>query len=342
MSELLKVESLAKHYEIGKSVVRAVDGVSFTIGARESLGLVGESGCGKSTVGRSILRLIEPSAGQVVFDGEDVLGKSPREMRDLRRDMQIIFQDPFSALNPRLTVAQAIEEPIIIHGRSSRAERRAKVDEALRLVGLRPEHRDRFPHEFSGGQRQRIGIARALVLDPRFVVADEAVSALDVSVQAQILNLLHDLQERLGLSMLFISHDLGVIRYVCQRVAVMYLGRIVEIGTVEDVIREPLHPYSRLLLSAVPKLDPRQRSRRSTVAGELPSPLDPPGGCPFHTRCPHRMPVCDQIAPSMSGAAPDRSVACHLFGGSPAVSPAVSLKGKSDEPAGHHNQGEPQ
>jgi oligopeptide/dipeptide ABC transporter ATP-binding protein len=339
MSELLTVDGLTKHYEIGKSVVRAVDGVSLRIGSRESLGLVGESGCGKSTVGRSILRLVEPTGGTVRFDGKDVLGAPAREMRDLRRDMQIIFQDPFSALNPRLTVAQAVEEPLVIHGGTSRAERRAKVDEILGLVGLRPEQRDRFPHEFSGGQRQRIGIARALIVHPRFVVADEAVSALDVSVQAQILNLMHDLQERLGLSMLFISHDLGVIRYVCQRVAVMYLGRIVELGRVEDVIREPLHPYSQLLLSAVPKLDPRRRSRRGTATGELPSPLDPPKGCAFHTRCPHRMPVCERIAPAMSGAAPDRSVACHLFGDSPAAKPA-SIKRTSDEPAGNHNQGE--
>jgi oligopeptide/dipeptide ABC transporter ATP-binding protein len=334
MSELLSVEGLAKHYDTGAGRLRAVDGVSFAVGARETLGLVGESGCGKSTVGRSVLRLIEPTAGRVRFDGADVLAKTPREMRDLRRDMQIVFQDPFSALNPRLTVEKTIEEPLIIHGRASRRERRAKVDEVLRLVGLRPEHRDRFPHEFSGGQRQRICIARALILDPRFVVADEAVSALDVSVQAQILNLLRDLQDRLGLSMLFISHDLGVIRYVCQRVAVMYLGRIVEIGPVEDVIRDPLHPYTRLLLSAVPKLDPRRRSRQAAAAGELPSPLDPPKGCPFHTRCPHRIPVCSEIAPAMTGAARGRSVACHLLGEGPAATLAVSETPPSAEPAG--------
>jgi oligopeptide/dipeptide ABC transporter ATP-binding protein len=335
MSELLTVEDLSKHFDTGKGSVRAVDGVSFAIGPMETLGLVGESGCGKSTVGRSILRLIEPTGGRVLFDGKDVLGQSPRAMRDLRRDMQIIFQDPFSALNPRLTVAQAVEEPLIIHGGEGRAGRRAKVDEVLRLVGLRPEHRDRFPHEFSGGQRQRIGIARALILDPRFVVADEAVSALDVSVQAQILNLLHELQGRLGLSMLFISHDLGVIRYVCRRVAVMYLGRIVETGPVEDVIRDPLHPYTQLLLSAVPKLDPSQRVHRSTALGELPSPLDPPKGCPFHTRCPHRMPVCEQIVPPAGGTSPDRSVACHLYGAQAAARPSASLTGTPDEPAGH-------
>jgi oligopeptide/dipeptide ABC transporter ATP-binding protein len=314
MTALLSVNALSKHYSQGHGTVQAVDEVSFTIDAGETLGLVGESGCGKSTVGRAILRLIEPTGGRVIFNGIDVLSQPLAAMRTLRRDMQIVFQDPFSSLNPRLTVAQTIEEPLQVHTRMNKAERREAVAEALSLVGLQPEHRDRFPHEFSGGQRQRIGIARALILRPRFVVADEPVSALDVSVQAQILNLVHDLQERLGLSMLFISHDLGVIRYVCRRVAVMYLGRVVEIGPVAEVTSQPRHPYTQMLLSAVPTMDPGKRHRHRTPVGELPSPLNPPQGCRFHTRCPHRMPVCSERVPVMNEVAPGHSVACHVVG----------------------------
>ena len=267
MTALLRVDGLAKHFPQRGGTVRAVDGVSFTVDERETLGLVGESGCGKSTVGRAVLRLVEPTAGSVRFAGADVLAQPPAALRALRRDMQIIFQDPYSSLNPRLTVEQTLAEPLLVHTRMGRAERREAVAEALALVGLKAEDRDRFPHEFSGGQRQRVGIARALILRPRFVVADEAVSALDVSVQAQILNLLHDLQERLGLSMLFISHDLGVIRYVCRRVAVMYLGRIVEVGPVDAILSD----HTTLLLETAERVaagdgDPETRLRRLAEA----------------------------------------------------------------------------
>ena len=318
MTALIEVDGLAKHYPQRGASVRAVDGVSFAVAGRETLGLVGESGCGKSTVGRAVLRLVEPTAGRVRFDGVEVLEQPPRAMRALRRHMQIIFQDPYSSLNPRLTVAQTLEEPLLVHGAPTRAERREAVAEALALVGLKPEHRDRFPHEFSGGQRQRVGIARALILRPRFVVADEAVSALDVSVQAQILNLLVDLQRDLGVAFLFISHDLSVVEYIADRVGVMYLGRIVETAPREALWRSPLHPYTRALFDAVPDIE-RPGRARAPLSGDVPSAYAPPSGCRFHTRCPLAVDQCRREIPALRPVGdPDHHVACHLApGGDP-------------------------
>jgi oligopeptide transport system ATP-binding protein len=297
-----------------KSIIKAVDGVDFSIKRSETLGLVGESGCGKSTLGRSILRLIEPSAGTVNFAGKNLLAASPDELRALRRKMQIIFQDPFASLNPRMTVGKIIEEPLLIHklcgGKSGRQER---VKELLRLVGLREESLTRYPHEFSGGQRQRIGIARALAVEPEFLVCDEPISALDVSIQAQIINLMQDLQYRLGLTYLFIAHDLHVVKHIASRIAVMYLGNIVEIGSSETIFNKPKHPYSQALLSAVPVPDPRRKSKRIILSGEVPSPIDPPSGCKFHTRCPYVMPKCKEIVPVLSDVGDGVKAACHFY-----------------------------
>ncbi len=275
---------------------------------------MGESGCGKSTLGRLLIRLIEPTSGTIRFDGEDITGLGARGLRNTRKSMQIVFQDPYGALNPRMTVEDIVMEPLLIHGARADAAARTRVEQMLRLVGLPSRARDRFPHEFSGGQRQRVGIARALVLNPRFVVCDEPVSALDVSVQAQIVNLLQDLQGELGLTYLFIAHDLSVVKHISDRVAVMYLGRVVEIADKRAIYAAPLHPYTQALIAAVPVLQPRARGRgrRVRIAGDIPSALTPPSGCRFHTRCPYVMPVCRETEPKLIDAAQGHAVACHL------------------------------
>jgi len=329
--ELVRVRDLRKYFPITAGLfrrhiadVRAVDGVSFAVGRRETLGLVGESGCGKSTTGRLLLRLIEPSAGSVTFDGLEVTALGGRELRALRRRMQIIFQDPFSSLNPRRTVGSILAQPLEIHGLAKGQVARQRVGEILELVGMNPAHADRYPHEFSGGQRQRIGVARAIAAEPDFVVADEPVSALDVSIQAQVINLLQDLQARLGLSYLFISHNLSVVRAICDRIAVMYLGEIVELASNRALYEEPLHPYTKALLTAVPRVDPGTGVARIVLPGDVPSPINPPPGCRFHTRCPYQMPVCREVAPPLADAGGGHFVACHLYeasaaedGGSP-------------------------
>ncbi len=317
---LLSVRDLRKHFPVRKGLlgrvagqVRAVDGVSFEVRAGETLGLVGESGCGKTTVGRSLLRLIEPTSGQVEFEGADVLAARPRELRRLRRHMQIIFQDPFASLNPRMSVADIVGEGLVVHRLvRGRRELQERVRDLLARVRLDPDCAGRYPHEFSGGQRQRIGIARALALQPRFIVCDEAVSALDVSIQAQILNLLMDLRDELGLAYLFVAHDLSVVRHVSHRVAVMYLGRIVETAPVEALFTSPKHPYTAALLSAVPVADPGRRGARIVLHGDVPSPADPPPGCAFHTRCPAAFDLCRHAAPPWRSAAPGHGYACHL------------------------------
>ena len=323
MSALVEVSGLSKHFPVRsgglfKRVVtplRAVDDVSLSIEAGETLGLVGESGCGKSTLGRLLIRLIEPTGGSIRFDGLEITGLAAGAMRPHRRAMQIVFQDPYGALNPRMMVEDIIMEPLLIHGARADAESRRLVGEMLKLVGLPAPARDRFPHEFSGGQRQRIGIARALVLRPRFVVCDEPVSALDVSVQAQIVNLLQDLQTELGLTYLFIAHDLSVVKHISDRVAVMYLGRVVEIADKKTIYANPQHPYTQALIGAVPVLNPRARGRgrRQRISGDIPSALNPPSGCRFHTRCPHVMPICKEQNPLLLDTAAGHRVACHLM-----------------------------
>jgi oligopeptide transport system ATP-binding protein len=294
--------------------LRAVDGVTLHVEKGETLGLVGESGCGKSTLGRVILRLIDPTSGRIRFEDKDITSLSQGELRPLRRRMQIIFQDPYSALNPRMTVRAILGEAMRIHGLvKTRDEEAAKVDKLLEKVGLRPDAASRYPHEFSGGQRQRIGIARALAVEPTFIVADEPISALDVSIQAQIVNLLSDLQDELGLSYLFISHDLKIVELVSRRVAVMYLGRIVELASSRDIYDDPKHPYTKALLSAVPVPDPTAKRARIVLGGDVPSPLDPPSGCTFHPRCPiAEKGRCDKVAPELREIAPGHVVACHL------------------------------
>lgn len=302
---LLEVRDLVKHFPIKKGVfsrtvgqVKAVDGVSFTIHRKETLGLVGESGCGKTTVGRTLLRLIEPTSGSVHFDGVNVFETSGEALRRLRRKMQIIFQDPYGSLNPRMTVGAIVGEGPTIHRIGTKAERRERVEYLLQKCGLDPvNHIHRYPHEFSGGQRQRIGIARALSLEPEFIVCDEAVSALDVSIQAQVVNLLMELQDEFNLSYLFIAHDLAVVEHISDRVAVMYLGKVVESAASQDLYRDPRHPYTRALLSAVPEPDPRGKKERTILTGDVPTPINPPSGCRFHTRCPQVMPRCSQGVP---------------------------------------------
>ena len=342
MDEILIVENLIKHYPIRRGVVpttvgyvRAVDGVSFSIPRGKTLGLVGESGCGKTTTGRVILRLIPPTSGRVVFNGRDVFALSEREMRTVRREMQIIFQDPYGSLNPRMTVGAMLAEPILVHHiepqnlnnyspeaakppntrgprviSSKRRRANQRVDELLHLVGLSPEHASRYPHEFSGGQRQRIGIARALSMNPKLIVCDEAVSALDVSIQAQILNLLRDLQKDFGITYLFIAHDLAVVKHISDRIAVMYLGEIVEEADTDEIFSNPLHPYTKALLSAIPEPVPKKKGQRVRIEGDVPTPIDPPAGCRFHTRCPIAIEECKLAKPPLVELIPGHRVAC--------------------------------
>ncbi|HSH91886.1 MAG TPA: ABC transporter ATP-binding protein [Ramlibacter sp.] len=318
---LLRVNNLVKHFPVKGGIfsrqvdkVHAVDGVSFDIAAGETLGVVGESGCGKSTTGRCILRLIEPSSGEVWFEGRDVTAMGKDELRALARDMQIIFQDPYASLNPRMTVGSIIGEALTIHKLAkTQNEYRDRIAELLTLVGLSPDHMRRYPHEFSGGQRQRIGIARALAVNPKLVVCDEPVSALDVSVQAQVINLLEDLQEKLQLTYMFIAHDLSVVEHFSDRVAVMYLGKVAEISHAKDLYANPLHPYTEALLSAVPIPDPQVRRKRIMLQGDVPSPIRPPTGCRFHTRCPiAQFPLCSSEVPPLEEKRPGHWAACHL------------------------------
>jgi len=316
---LLQVTDLVKHFPIKSGVlvdrevarVRAVDGVSLTVGDGETVGLVGESGCGKSTVCRAIMQLVTPTSGSVLFAGEELVGRSAREMRPLRRQIQMIFQDPFASLNPRKRIGQIIGDPLEMHGVAKGSEVKPHVQELLERVGLQAEHYNRYPHEFSGGQRQRIGIARAIGLRPRLIIADEPVSALDVSVQAQIINLLDDLQREFSMAYLFVAHDLGVVRHVSDRVAVMYLGKIVEEAEADSLYSNPQHPYTQALLSAVPIPDPRENAARQriTLTGDVPSPIDPPPGCRFHTRCPKGTEICRSTEPLLQGDG--HVVACH-------------------------------
>ena len=320
MNPLLTVEDLKIHFPIKKGLlsrtvgyVYAVDGVSLTLNRGETLGLVGESGCGKTTAGLGILRLITPTSGKVVYDGRDVTQMGRADLRSLRKEMQIIFQDPYSSLNPRMTVNKIIGDPMDIHGLYTGREREERVAYLLEKVGLSPEQGRRYPHEFSGGQRQRIGIARALALDPDIIIGDEPVSALDVSIQAQIVNLLIDLQGEFGLSYIIIAHDLAVVEYICDHIAVMYLGNIVESGGYKEIYTDPKHPYTHALLSAIPVADPRWQKERVILHGDVPSPIHPPGGCRFHPRCPRRMEICDKEIPELRDRGHGRPVACYLY-----------------------------
>ncbi|MBN8538018.1 MAG: dipeptide ABC transporter ATP-binding protein [Deltaproteobacteria bacterium] len=316
---ILKAKNIKKFFPIKKGFflrtvgqVKAVDDVSLEVRKGETLGLVGESGCGKSTLGRSLIRLYEPTSGEIEFENKDFLSLGGSELRQLRRDIQMIFQDPFASLDPRMTVGQILRQPFDIHNVGTSQERENRVKELLELVGLKPSHVNRYPHEFSGGQRQRICIARAIALNPRLMICDEPVSALDVSIQAQILNLLKDLQEKLGLTYIFISHDLSVIEYFCDRVAVMYLGKIVEIGTRDQIFSSPKHPYTQALLSAIPRVGEGKKQMKKSLSGEVPSPINPPSGCTFHPRCNSCMKVCSEKTPSLLGSG-EQKAACWLY-----------------------------
>lgn len=313
---LLEVQNLKQHFTTKKgfmgekTVIKAVDGVSLLIEEGKTLGVVGESGCGKSSLGRSILRLVEPTEGSVKFNGQEIVGMSPKGMKELRKEMQIVFQDPYASLNPRNTVRKILEAPLLIHGTGNKKERQERIESLAGKIGLRKEQLNNYPHEFSGGQRQRIGIARALMLNPKLIIADEPVSALDVSVQSQVLNLMLDLQQERNLSYMFISHDLSVVQHVSDKVAVMYLGKVVEIADVEKVYKNPLHPYTRALLSALPIPDPVRVRNRIILQGDLPSPANPPPGCPFHTRCPMATKECAEIVPPLEEKTTDHFAAC--------------------------------
>jgi oligopeptide transport system ATP-binding protein len=318
---LLRITDLSKYFPVTRGAmvarkigdIKAVDRISFDIYPGETLGLVGESGCGKTTTGRVILKLVEPSAGKIVYDEQDITPFDKKSMAPLRREMQIIFQDPYASLNPRLTVGEAIGEPLVAHGMAKRAEAKERVLELLRVVGLAPFHYNRYPHEFSGGQRQRVGIARSLVMNPKFIVADEPVSALDVSIQAQIINLLQRIQADYDLTFLFISHDLGVVRHLSNRVVVMYLGRLAEMGATEQLFAEPKHPYTQALLSAVPSVKRRKTQSRTVLSGDVPTPFNPPMGCRFNTRCPMVMDKCREVEPTWQDTGNGHFIACHLF-----------------------------
>jgi len=317
---ILRAQDLVMHYPVKtagsarhRQVVKAVDGVSLAVKPGEVFGLVGESGCGKSTLGRLLLYIEKPTAGRVFFEDDDLGNFDRRLLKRFRREAQIIYQDPYSALNPRQPVGSIIEEPLVIHAIGTAAERRKRVAELLQVVGLRPDQAARYPHEFSGGQRQRIVIARALALNPRLILADEPVSALDVSIQAQVINLLEELKDRFGLTYIFISHDLSVVEHICDRVAVMYLGRLVELADRHFFYQKPLHPYAKALLSAAPVTDPHAGRNRQILGGDVPSPINPPPGCTFHPRCPRRMPVCSKERPRFQEVEPDRWVACYLY-----------------------------
>jgi len=318
-SVLLRATDIQQHFPVRRGLfkpnayVKAVDGVSFEIAVGETFGLVGESGCGKSTLGRTILRLIEPTGGACYYNGENIFETSQADFSRFRRELQMVFQDPYSSLNPKMRIGDILREAMTIHDIGSRNERRDRVIDLLETVGLTSEHYFRFPHEFSGGQRQRIGLARALSLNPKLVICDEIVSALDVSIQAQILNLMRRIRKEFNLSYLFISHDLGVVKYISDRIGVMYLGNLVEVATAEELFAAPKHPYTQALISALPKTNPRSVKQRITLTGDVPSPLSPPSGCCFHTRCPHATTVCKTIRPTSISLSPNRQVACHLY-----------------------------
>ncbi|GIP23538.1 ABC transporter ATP-binding protein [Paenibacillus sp. J22TS3] len=320
MQPILEVNDLKKHYPVKTGLfgritgaAKSLDGVSFAIEKGETFAIVGESGSGKTTLGKTVLRLIEPTSGGILFEGADITELGKEAMRRLKTDMQMVFQDPFGSLDPKWTVRRILEEPLRTHYKLAPAELMAKVNDILEVVGLTAKHASRYPHELSGGQRQRVGIARALILEPKFIVFDEPVSALDVSIQAQILTLLEDLQSRLSLTYLFISHDLSVVRYISTHVGVMYLGKMMEIGPSEELFTNPLHPYTQALISAIPEPDPDNRRERIVLSGEVPSPRKPPSGCVFHTRCPHAMPQCGSVEPEWLKVSENRYTACHLY-----------------------------